>query len=63
MSINGEKEARVARDGDKAEPVTVVSSMRSLKLNRLDLELTLGHERHSLRQEGLRDHRDSDPYH
>jgi hypothetical protein len=25
MAVNGEKEARVARDGDKAEPITVVT--------------------------------------
>jgi hypothetical protein len=32
MVINGEKEAGVARDGDKAESITVITAMRSLKL-------------------------------
>jgi len=32
MAVDGEKEAGVARDGDKAEPITVIAAMRSLKL-------------------------------
>jgi hypothetical protein len=32
MVINGEKEAGVARDGDQAEPITVITAVRSLTL-------------------------------
>ena len=51
MAVNGENVAGVARDGNKAEPVTVAmirSRMRSLELKGIDLELTVFLDKHSL---------------
>ena len=66
MPVNGETEVGVARNGDKAEPVTVRTAheknSESWGLESLDRELTVFREQHSLPQEGRRGHRDSDPY-
>jgi hypothetical protein len=62
MAVNGESEAGVARDGDKAEPVAVTAH-KKFRIQRARFKLTVCREQHSLRQEGHSDHQDSDPYH
>jgi hypothetical protein len=64
MSVNGESEAGIARDGDKAESVTIITAHEKSQSQKVRPELTVCLAGHSLWQEGHRmDHQHSDPYH
>lgn len=62
MVINREKVVGVTRDGDNAEPITVIINEGSYALW-LYLGLTVYRLQHSLSQEGPGDHQYIDPYH